>query len=176
MPEAADLPEAKDCRLNRAVAATVVALSVMMALSKIKDDNIVQAMQADQAAQIDIWNEYQATRLKLHLEAMAQAAAGPGAAQAAGEVERYTRESDALRGRALAAKADYDRAGYRDDQFDLADGFASIALATTAISVLVEAWWLLGFSWGAAALAVLFNVAGFAALPLHPDALIAFLT
>ena len=46
------------------VATTVVALSAVMAVGKIKDDNIVQAMQADQACKIDLWNEYQATRLK----------------------------------------------------------------------------------------------------------------
>src|SRR4051812_39279849 len=52
--------------LNNAVAITVVALSVFMAVSKIKDDNIVQAMQAAKADALDTWNEYQAERLKLH--------------------------------------------------------------------------------------------------------------
>ena len=46
MSEAVDVPEGSDRRLNRLVAITVVMLSVAMAVGKIKDDNIVQAMQA----------------------------------------------------------------------------------------------------------------------------------
>ena len=176
VPELTELPEASNRRLNRAVAATVVVLSVAMALTNIKDGNIVQNMQAAQAAQVDSWNEYQATRLKLHMEEIAAAAGGAGASRATSAIVKYDRESVALRAQAQAAKADYDRNGYRDDQFDLADGFASIALATTAIAALVETWWLLGFGWGAGALSILFAVAGFAQLPLHPDRLIGFLT
>ena len=55
MSEGIDIPESKDRRLNRMVATTVVALSVVMAVGKIKDDNICQAMQADQASKIDLW-------------------------------------------------------------------------------------------------------------------------
>ena len=175
-PELPDLPEASDKRLNRAVAATVVLLSVVMALSHIKDDNIVQNMQAAQATQVDRWNEYQATRLKLHMEEIAQATGGAGATRAAAQIVKYQRESIGLRAEAEAAKADYDHNNFRDDQFDLAEGFASIALATTAIAALVETWWLLFFGWGAGGLAVLFSIAGFAELPIHPDALVAFLT
>ena len=143
-PELPDLPEPHDKRLNRAVAATVVVLSVVMALSNIKDGNIVQTMQAAQAAQIDSWNEYQATRLKLHMEEIAVAQAGErgaDAARSAAAVRKYAGESGTLKAQALAAKGDYDTAGYRDDQFDLADGLASIALATTAIAALAETWW-----------------------------------
>src|SRR3954465_15529851 len=66
MTDVVDAPEGGNRRLNRMVATTVVALSVIMAVGKIKDDNIVQAMQADQASKIDLWNEYQETRLKGH--------------------------------------------------------------------------------------------------------------
>jgi hypothetical protein len=54
-------------RLNNAVAITVVLLSVFMAVSKIKDDNIIQAMQQAKADSIDTWSEYQSKKLKLHL-------------------------------------------------------------------------------------------------------------
>ena len=60
-------PEAKDKRLNRLVAITVVVLSVFSGLCGIKDGNIVQNMQQAQVTSIDRWNEYQATRTKLHL-------------------------------------------------------------------------------------------------------------
>ena len=66
MSEGIDVPEGNNKRLNRMVATTVVILSVVMAVGKIKDDNIVQAMQADQAAKIDLWGEYQSTRIKAH--------------------------------------------------------------------------------------------------------------
>ncbi len=172
--ETPDIPEASNRKLNRAVATTVVILSIAMALTKIKDDNIVQAMQADTAAKIDYWNEYQASRIKLHVEEVAlRTRADPDTARA---IAKYEHESAGLKGQALAAAADYDKQGYRDDQFDLSDGFSSIALAVTAISALIESWGLLGLGWAAAALGLTFSVAGFAGLPLHPDMLVAFLT
>ena len=176
MSDAPDLPESSDRRLNRAVAGTVVLLSVAMAIMNIKDGNIVQNMQAAQATQIDAWSEYQATRIKLRVEEVAAAGSGGAAPRAAAEMARYARESASLKQAAQAARADYDRNGFRDDQFDLAEGFGSIALASTAIAALAETWWLLFFGWGSAALAVLFGVAGFAQLPIHPDLIVGFLT
>jgi hypothetical protein len=175
-PEMPDLPEAHDKRLNRAVATTVVILSVCMALVNIKDGNIVQNMQQAQATQVDTWNEYQATRLKLHMEEMALAAGTSDAGHAQSEIAKYAKESADLKAQAQAARDDYDHNNYRDDQFDLSDGLASIALATTAIAALVETWWLLFFGWGAGSLSILFMVAGYAQLPIHPNAIISFLT
>ena len=181
MSEAPELPEIEeseihDKRLNRAVATTVVILSVSMALVNIKDGNIVQNMQQAQATQIDTWNEYQATKLKLHMEEIAEAQGGANAARATQQIAKYTKEAADLKAAALAAKDDYDHNNFRDDQFDLSDGFASIALSTTAISSLVELWWLLYVGWVAGSLSILFMVAGFAQLPIHPDAIISFLT
>src|SRR5690349_22720722 len=65
--------EAKDKRLNSLVALTVVVLSVAMGLGNIKDGNIVQAMAQAQANSLDRWNEYQATRTKLHIVETARA-------------------------------------------------------------------------------------------------------
>ena len=177
-PELPEIPEAEihDKRLNRLVATTVVILSVSMALVNIKDGNIVQNMQAAQATQVDTWNEYQATRLKLHMEEIAAADGGPAAARAGPEIAKYTRESADLKAKARAAQADYDANNYRDDQFDLSDGLASIALATTAIAALVELWGLLFFGWATGGLSILFAVAGFAQLPIHPSMIIGFLT
>jgi len=60
--------EGSNKRLNNLVAVTVVILSVFMAISKIKDDNIVQAMQKAKSESVDAWAEYQAVRIKLHLD------------------------------------------------------------------------------------------------------------
>ncbi|WP_174273445.1 DUF4337 family protein [Sphingomonas bacterium] len=176
MSEAPDIPESSNRTLNRAVAATVVVLSVSMALCNIKDGNIVQNMQAAQSTKIDTWNEYQATRIKLHMEGMAAANGGPAAARAALEGAKYMRESGDLRKAAQAAQDDYDHNNYRDDQFDLSDGLASIALATTAIAALTELWGLLFFAWGAGGISILFAIAGFAQVPLHPDMVMGWLT
>src|SRR6478609_11719979 len=98
MSEAPEMPEIEesdihDKRLNRAVATTVVILSVTMALVNIKDGNIVQNMQQAQATQVDSWNEYQATRLKLHMEEIAAANGGPAVARAEAAIAKYAKES-----------------------------------------------------------------------------------
>ena len=46
-------------RLSDLVAVTVVVLSVFMAISKTKDDNINQAMQKAKADAVNAWAEYQ---------------------------------------------------------------------------------------------------------------------
>src|ERR1041385_2054236 len=53
--------------LNKAVAVAVVLCAVFMAVCKVKDDNIVQAMQASQVEKLDQWNLYQAKSLKQHM-------------------------------------------------------------------------------------------------------------
>jgi len=65
--------EAKDKRLNQRVAITVVGLSIFMGLAGVKDGNIVQAMQQAQSSNVDAWNEYQATKSKLHVDETALA-------------------------------------------------------------------------------------------------------
>jgi hypothetical protein len=182
--ESSDIPGTGNRKMNRMIAVTVVVLSVSMALTKIKDDNIVQAMQADTAAKIDSWNEYQAARVKLHIDEVAAntyhlaatAMADGAVGNAESNIAKYRRESGALKAQAQAAAADYDLQGRRDDQFDLSDGFASIALAVTAIAALLESWGLLGVAWAAGAAGIVFSVAGFVGLGIHPDALVAFLT
>jgi len=64
--------EAKDKKLNRAVALTVVVLSIFTGLCNIKDGNLVQTMQQAKADSVDSWNEYQATRTKLHISETAR--------------------------------------------------------------------------------------------------------
>jgi hypothetical protein len=60
--------EGSDKRLNDLVAVTVVILSVFMAVSNIKNDNINQAMQKAKSESVDAWAEYQAARVKLHID------------------------------------------------------------------------------------------------------------
>ncbi|WP_293881825.1 DUF4337 domain-containing protein [Sphingomonas sp.] len=181
MAEVVDVPETSDRTLNRMVGATVVVLSVLLTIGNIKDGNIVQNMQGDQASKIDLWNEYQATKIKAHLSedtaTLLSATNKPQeSAAAAGAAARYRSESKDLQDQAKAAESDYDVQGRRDDQFDLAEGFMSIALAVSGIAALTESRKLLMIGWAAAAFGLLFLVAGFLELPIHPDVLVRFLT
>ena len=50
--------------LNPAVAITVALLATFMGICKVKDDNIVQAMQQAQADKLDHWQFYQARNIR----------------------------------------------------------------------------------------------------------------
>src|SRR5881396_2630481 len=71
-------------RLNAAVAVTVAILATFMGICKVKDDNIVQAMQQAQADKLDHWGFYQARNLREEVAGataaqlrLAAASAGP---------------------------------------------------------------------------------------------------
>src|SRR3989475_7568374 len=77
-------------RLTTWVAITVALLATFLGVCKVKDDNIVQAMQQAQADKLDHWNFYQARNIRQELAAatvaqleLAAAGAAPGQ-QAAG--------------------------------------------------------------------------------------------
>ena len=172
--------EAKNKALNRMVAVTVVVLSVFLGLAKIKDDNLVQAMQQAKADSVDAWGEYQATRTKLHLteNALGQAqllrgiagpAAGARAASLAAEAARYQAESPALAAKARGFQALYDGLNVHDDQFDACDALVSIAVSTAAVAALVESSAVLGVSWLFGLAGMVMGLAGFFRLALHWD-------
>src|SRR5882724_11751837 len=54
-------------RLNSLVAISVALLAAFMAVTKVKDDNIVQAMLQAKSDAVDTWSEYQAKRIKHHV-------------------------------------------------------------------------------------------------------------
>lgn len=172
--------EAKDKTLNRRIAVTVVVLSVFAGLCNIKDGNIVQAMQQAQAASIDTWNEYQATRTKLHLaeNARVQLAllAAPGKADAAlatldRDIAHYRQEGPALADKARAQSALYDALNFHDDQFDAADAAISTAISVAAVAALAENAWLLFVAWAFGAFGLFMGLNGFLGGHFHPDVL-----
>ena len=173
--------EAKDKALNRKVAITVVVLSVFMGLSGIKDGNIVQAMQAAQSASVDKWNEYQATRTKLHIDQASRAqiaALAPDSARAAPvladldrNIAKYTAETPKLAADARAQADQYDALNVHDDQFDASDAAISTAISIAAVAALAEAAWLLWVSWAFGAFGLAMGLAGFLGWSLHPDLL-----
>jgi len=177
-------------RLNQLVAITVVIVSVFMAVSKVKDDNIVQAMQYAQMSAVDAWNEYQAQRIKLHTDENDAAAlelrSGIAGADAAGiqaeakrlegGVAKYKTQSAALMKEARDDEARYNSLNYRDDQFDMSDAFLSTCLALAAVAALTSNTILLFISWGAGGFGLLMGLAGFFGWPIHPELLAAFLS
>src|SRR5438045_2162470 len=59
-----DAATQRQSRLNTLVAITVALLATFTGLCKVKDDNIVQAMQQAQADKIDHWSWYQALHVR----------------------------------------------------------------------------------------------------------------
>ena len=64
---AAALAQARESRLNTAVAALVAISATFMALCNVKDGNVVQAMAVAQASSVDQWAYYQAKGTKQNL-------------------------------------------------------------------------------------------------------------
>jgi hypothetical protein len=178
-----------DPRLNDTIAVTVVVLTVFLAICKVKDDNIVQAMQKAQSTSVDAWAEYQSTRVKLHVDenglstlrlletagAIDKALAAKQAAEYEADIKKYEARSKETRAKAEALEKEYDRLNSRDDQFDTSEAFVSIGVALAAVAALVDAWWLVYVAWGSGAIGTIFGIAGFAEVPLRAQWLITLL-
>ena len=82
-------------RLNTWVAITVALLATFMGICKVKDDNIVQAMQQAQADKIDHWSFYQARNIRQEVaqSTVDQLTITRAAAAAAAPAQRDTRRS-----------------------------------------------------------------------------------
>jgi len=172
-----------ESELGAMVAVTVVVLSVFMAITKLKDENVIQAMQHTQIAAVDSWNEYQAERIKLHVDENDSAAlklragfAGTDPAALGAETKRlsdklghYAKSSDALAKDAKADEARYEALELRHGQFDMADALCSIALALSAVAALANRRSLLFVGWGTGAAGIFMGVAGLAAWNIHPE-------
>ena len=186
-----DNVEARPSRLNATVAVTVAILSTVMGVAKVKDDNIVQAMQQAQADKIDHWAFYQArnareeiakaalTQLKLQALGAPESAAD-GYRQAIAHYETLAAEQsakkDELRKQAEADQQRYDALNFRDDQFDLSDALLAIAIAMLAITALTQMWALFAVAMVPTVFGVLMGLAGLGGWPLHPDLIVQLLS
>jgi hypothetical protein len=177
-----DVPERSDS-LHDIVAVSVAILAAFMAVTKVKDDNIVQAMLQAKSDAVDTWGEYQAKKIKQHVLELGRdqaillkaSATAPSKAfdeviaKDTAEIERYKKEETELRDKAKKHEAEYDTLNYRDDQFDLSDAALSVCLALFAVTALTGRRWLLGVAYVFAGLGVLMGLAGLMGLRLHPD-------
>ena len=185
-----DLSEAKN-RLNNWIAISVAIISVFMAVTKVKDDNIVQSMLQAKSDAVDSWNEYQSKKIKHHMaelginqvQALQVMAQGKGLTvlssqqkQYQSAITRYQGEEEVLIKKAKGLEKQYDDLNFRDDQFDLSDASLSISLAMLAITALTGKRKLLALAWFLAGFGVLMGLAGLMGLSLHPTALVKLLT
>ncbi|WP_342364271.1 DUF4337 family protein [Terrarubrum flagellatum] len=181
--------EAKSRTLTNLAALTVVLLSVFIAVAKIKDDNIVQAMQQAKTDEVDTWLEYDTMRTRVSLAEMKislfKVQEAGGATNDALKAEMATAEADQKR---LSARAEellkkarefkpmIEKLSFRDDQFDMADAFLSVAIAVSAVAVLVEVWPVMIFGWFCGAAGIVMVFAGFLGWSIHPEWLVSLLT
>ena len=174
--------------LNRAVAVTVVAVAVFVAITKVKDDNIVTTMQLSKADAVDLWNEYQSGRIKLHIDdnQLREMNVGPSAGRDSAafvsetdrlraNVAKYTNQSAELMRKAQSKEKDYESLHGRHEQFGLSDAFFSIALALAAVAALTELSLLLSVAWAFAAIGLATALAGFGILAIHLGAVASLL-
>jgi hypothetical protein len=178
-------------RLNSWVAITVALLATFMGICKVKDDNIVQAMQQAQAARIDDWSFYQARNIR---QEVAQATAtqlsvtrltAPAAQRPAidSAIARYqalvtdqAAKKDSLRVAAEGDQKTYDALNYRDDQFDLSDTLIALAISLLALTALTKKRWLYWAALVPTALGVLMGLAGLLGWNIHPTAIMSLLS
>jgi len=171
-------------RFNNWIAVSVAILAAFMAVTKVKDDNIVQAMLQAKSDAVDTWNEYQSKRIKHHLvelghdQATAMRSNAPPQSATVledqlkrydSEMARYGGDEKELQAKARGLEDKYDTLNYRDDQFDLSDAALSVSLAMLAVTALTRKRWLLWTSLVFAAFGAAMGLAGLLGLPLHPN-------
>ena len=174
----------KAARLSNWVAITVALVATFLGVCKVKDDNIVQAMQQAQADKIDHWAFYQARNLREEVanataSELRLAAAGAGAAQQASYRETIAsyealaadqaKKKEEVRAQAEEDQKAYDALNYRDDQFDLSDALVAIAISLLAVTALTHKRWLFWVAIVPTAFGVLFGLAGLMGWHFHSD-------
>jgi Domain of unknown function (DUF4337) len=163
-------------RFNNAIAILVALISAFLAVSNVKNGNIVQAIQRSQALLTDSWNQYQAKRMRqfeLDLEVQrADALARDGVLKETPEnramregwlkeIERYRSELKELTDVANGHQAEFKRLNDADDLFDFSESFLSLALALLAVAALTRIAWLLVLAGGVGLAGFGFGLAGF---------------
>jgi hypothetical protein len=181
----------KSSWLNPAVAITVALLATFMGICKVKDDNIVQAMQQAQADKLDHWQFYQARNIReevakstltqLRLQALTaqpnhQAAFDEQVRAYDALAKEQSQKKAELKAQAEKDQATYDALNFRDDQFDLSDAAIAIAISLLAVASLTQLPWLYVLALLPSGFGVLMGLAGLLGWGIHPDALVKLLS
>ena len=180
--------EAKQSRsqLNALVAISVALLATFLGICKVKDDNLVQAMQQSQADKIDNYTWYQARNIREEIanatiaELTAQAAAAPPQAKAAyqEQIKAYQAlaQDQAEKKKIQQADAErddktYNDLNFHDDQFDLSDAMLALAISLLAVTALTQKRWLFVIAMFPTVFGVVMGLAGLVGWNIHPDSL-----
>jgi hypothetical protein len=189
--QARERREASSARLNAIVAVTVAVLATFMGICKVKDDNIVQAMQQAQADKLDHWSYYQARNIRqevaeatlLQLELSRPATPAVSAAAHDAAIAKYralaaeqARKKEELKAQAEQDQKNYDALNVHDDQFDLSDALLAITIAMLAVTALTGLWPLYWAALLPMTFGVAMGLAGLLGWALHPDGLIKLLS
>ena len=184
--ETAPTAASQKARLNTWVAISVALLATFMGICKVKDDNIVQAMQQAQADKIDNYSWYQARNIREEVakatvaQLTAQAAAATPQAKPAFDEQIKTYQAIAQEQgdkkkiqQADADKADqtYNELNYHDDQFDLSDAMLALAISLMAVTALTQKRWLFVLALFPTLFGVLMGLSGLLGWHIHPNAL-----
>jgi len=177
---------AANARISTLVAITVALLATFLGVCKVKDDNIVQAMQQAQADKIDNWNFYQARNIReevgraeltqLRLDAVdAPPAKQPGVQAAISQYEALIKDQsqkkEVIRAMAEQDEKTYNSLNYRDDQFDLSDALIAMSISLLAMTALTHKRWLFAVAMLPTFFGVLMGLAGLLGWHLHFDML-----
>ena len=183
-PSDKDKAAAARARLNTWVAISVALLATFMGICKVKDDNIVQAMQQAQADKIDNYSWYQARNIREEVAKstlaqlkVLQASASP---QMQSVVQDQIKTFQALAQeqeekkkvqQADADKADqtYNELNFHDDQFDLSDAMLALAISLLAVTALTQKRWLFIIAMVPTFFGVLMGLAGLLSWHIHPN-------
>ena len=174
--EASEQADKKKSRLNALIAITVALIAALMAISNVKDGNIVQAMQQSQADRVDHWSWYQAKKSRLAvaestltiLEIQPQTAARDKAmAKWKGERDKQKTESEDVKNQAEQDAKEYDKWNIHDDQFDASEALLSLSITLLAMTSLTQKKWLYGVALVPAAFGATMAIAGLFNLSLH---------
>lgn len=172
--------------LNTLVAISVALLATFMGICKVKDDNIVQAMQQAQADKIDSYSWYQARNIREDVaratvaELAALATTAPPQAQTVYQeqikaFQAVAQEQDDKKKiqQEDAERADktYNELNYHDDQFDLSDAMLALAISLMAMTALTQKRWLFALALVPTLFGVIMGLAGLLGWHIHPDAL-----
>jgi hypothetical protein len=182
----ASTADARARRLNAWVAVTVALLATFMGICKVKDDNIVQAMQQAQADKLDHWSFYQARNIRQEVAqgaldqllaiqstklATERSAMDSVIARYRALVADQKAKKDSVRTQAADDQRTYDALNYRDDQFDLSDALTAIAISLLALTSLTQKRWLFAVAMIPTVLGVFMGLAGLLGWHVHPAAI-----
>src|SRR5437867_1419401 len=172
--------------LNTLVAISVALLATFMGICKVKDDNIVQAMQQAQADKIDNYSWYQARNVReevanatvAELTAQAAAASPPAKAAYQEQIKAYQAIAQEQAEKKKIQQADADKAdktynelNFHDDQFDLSDAMLALAISLLAVTALTQKRWLFVLAMFPTVFGVIMGLAGLFGWHIHPDSL-----